>query len=115
MSKTNEDRALDLAQKITDLKAKIEELEEARKNYQSALSELVDDGNTLIGDFKINRRENRRFDAALAKKVLDPETLESISVSKPDSAKAKALLSERDLYKCQKLHGVIVTVGLRDD
>lgn len=115
MSITKEDRIDKLSREIIALKAEIEELDEARKFKIAALGELVDEGTTVQGDFKIVRRENRRFDAALAEKALDPKTLKSISVSKPDSAKAKALLDDQQLSKCQKVHGTIVTVGLRDD
>lgn len=115
MTKTNEERIEFYAQKIIELKAKKQELEEAEKNYRAKLSELIEDGTTLHGEYKLNRRENRRFDAALAKKNLEPELLEKISVSKPDSTLAKAHLSEDDLTKCQKVFGVVVTVDLRDD
>lgn len=115
MERTKEERIEFYARKIIELKAQKEQLEEAEKNYRSALAELVDIGDTLQGEYKINRRENKRFDAALAAKSLDSETLEKISVTKADATKAKALLSEEELALCQKNFGAVVQVGLRND
>lgn len=112
---TNEERIEFYSTKILEIKAKKEELEEAEKNFRASLTLLVDEGDNYVGEFKINRRVNRRFDAALAKKNLTPEELEQISVSKPDSARAKALLEEDRLALCQKTFGDVVQVGLRTD
>ena len=112
---TNEERIEFYAQKIIEIKARKEELEEAEKNYRAALADLVDDGDNFLGEFKINRRENKRFDASLAKKNLPSDLLEKISTSKPDSALAKKLLDEDQMALCQKNFGAVVTVGLRND
>lgn len=114
-TKTREERIEFYATKILDIKAKKEELEEAEKNFRSALSELVEDGDNFHGEFKINRRTNRRFDAALATKNLTEKELKKITVKKPDSALAKAVLDEDRLALCQKTFGVVVQVGMRND
>lgn len=115
MTMTNEERIEFYAQKILDIKARKEELEEAEKNHRAALADLLPTGETVLGEYKLNRRENKRFDAATAKKNLTPEQLEEISVLKPDAARAKALLEDEDLALCQKNFGSVVTVGLRND
>jgi len=104
-----------IAAKIIEATAEIKEKEEYVKNLRAKLGELVEDGTTPIGDFLVKRRVNKRFDAGLATKTLDPETLASISVTKPDATKAKALLDEVQLEACQKTYGVVVSVDLRND
>ena len=113
--KTREERIEFYSSKIIEIRAQKEDLEEAEKRYRAALSDIVDLGDNYVGDFKVNLRENRRFDAALAKKNLSAEDLSSISVLKPDSTLAKKFLSEEDLAKCQKNFGKVVTIGLRED
>ena len=111
----NLDRAEKIAAKIIETVAKKEELAEYEKNLRAKLAELVDNGDTLVGEFKINRRENVRFDAATAKKNLTPEELKSISVLKPEAARANALLDEDRLELCRRSYGAVVQVGLRND
>lgn len=112
---TREERIEFYSTKILDIRARKEELEEAEKNHRAALAELVEDGDNFVGEFKINRRTNRRFDAKLAKKNLSEKELKKISVSKPDPTLAKAVLDEDRLALCQKTFGVVVQVGLRND
>lgn len=112
---TNETRVEKLARQIIETVAKKEELAEYEKNLRSALADEVENGTTPVGDYKITRRDNVRFDAATAKKNLSEDELKQISVSKPDAARAKALLDEDRLTLCQKNYGAIVQVGLRDD
>ncbi len=111
----NLDRAEKVAKKIIETVAKKAELDEYEKNLRATLAELVDNGDTFVGEFKINRRENVRFDAATAKKNLTADELKSISVSKPDAARAKALLDEDRLALCKKTFAPVVQVGLRND
>ena len=103
------------AKRIIELNAQQAEIEEAIKNLRAKIGEVVDDGDTLVGDFKINKHTNRRFDDALAKKNLSPEKYDSIAVLKADSKKAAALLDEEELDKCKKTFGSVVKVGLRED
>ena len=111
----NLDRAEKVAKKIIETVAKKAELDEYEKNLRATLAELVDNGDTFVGEFKINRRENVRFDAATAKKNLSEKDLKKISVLKPDAAKAKALLDEEQLALCKKTFDPVVQVGLRND
>lgn len=46
-------------------------------------------GTRIIGDTAVITAPNERFDAKLAEKVLDRQSLEAISVRKPDGAKAR--------------------------
>lgn len=103
------------ARKIVEAVAKQAELKEYETNLRAKLAELVPNGDSYVGDFKINRRENVRFDAATAKKNLTADELKEISVSKPDAARAKALLDEDRLALCRKTFDPVVQVGLRND
>ena len=112
---TNEERIEKLAATILNNKAQIEELEEANRNMRATMAELCDEGDNYVGEFKINVRENRRFDAAVASKNLTVDELALISVPKPDSTLAKKLLPADRLAAAQKNFGNVVTVGLRND
>lgn len=109
------DRAEKIAAKIIKAVADKEEIAEYEKNLRAKLAELVDNGSTFAGEFKISRRENVRFDAASAKKNLTAEELERISVMKPEAARAKALLEENRLALCQKTYDPVVQVEVRND
>ena len=115
MTMTNDERVQKYAAKLLEIKAQKQELEEAEKNYRDKIGELVSDGDNFIGEFKINRRQNKRFDASLAQKNLTSEELATISVLKPDSGLAKKFLDEDRLALAQKTFGNVVTVGLRED
>ena len=115
MTMTNEERIESLAQKILAIKARKEELEEAERGHRAALAELVDEGDNFVGEYKINRRTNKRFDAGLATKKLSKKELDKISVKKPDSTLAKSFLPSDRLALCQKTFGTVVQVGLRND
>lgn len=110
-----EDRIVKISARIMEIKAQKEELEEAEKNLRKTLAELVVDGDNYVGDFKINRRNNLRFDAALAEANLTKQEFNKIAVKKADSKKAAALLSPDRLALCKKNFGTQVTVGLRKD
>ncbi len=112
---TNEERIEKYAKKILEYKAQKEEIEEAEKNLRAKIAELTTNGDTFVGDLKINRRDNKRFDATLAKKNLTPEEFEKISISKPDSTLAKKLLDEDRYALTQKDFGAVITVGVRND
>lgn len=112
---TVEEQIKKISARILEIKSQKEELEEAEKNLRSTLSELVDNGQTLVGDFKINRRNNVRFDDALARKNLTPHEYEQIAVLKADSKRAAALLEADRLQLCQKDYGAVVSVSLRND
>lgn len=104
-----------LSKKIIEVVAQKAELAEYETNLRAKLAELVDDGDNFVGEYKINRRMNVRFDASTAKKNLTKEQLAKISVSKPDATLAKKVLEPADLAKCQKTFSAVVQVGLRDD
>ena len=112
---TTLERIEKLSKQIIETVAQKEELAEFEKNLRASLAEIVDNGETLVGDYKINRRENVRFDAATAKKNLSADDLKMISVLKPDAARAKALLEEEQLELCRKTFDPVVQVGLRND
>lgn len=115
MTDNNDERIIKISKKIMEYKAQKEEIEEAEKNLRKTLAELIPDGDTLIGDFKLNRRDNVRFDAALAEANLTPAEFNKIAVKKADSKKAAALLKPERLALCKKNFGSQVTVGLRED
>lgn len=100
--------------KITTLQAEIEEREEAVKNLRAKVAEETDLGENFIGEFKVVKYVNTRFDDALAKKNLNPKEYKSISVVKADSKKAAALLEPDRLALCKKSFGEVVKIGLRD-
>ena len=100
--------------KIIQLNAEIAEREEAVKNLRATLADLLDDGDTVIGDYKLVKYTNTRFDDTLAKKNLTPEEYDSIAVLKADSKKAAAILDEDRLALCKKTFGSVVKVGLAE-
>lgn len=112
MTKVNVEK---IAGRILQLQAEIEEREEAIKNMRATLSEHIDEGASEVGDFKFTKYTNTRFDDGLAKKNLKPEVYDSITVTKADSKKAAALLSDEDLALCKKTFGAVVKIGLRGD
>lgn len=110
-----DDRLVEYSRKLMKITAQKKELEEAEKHLRSTIGTLAEEGDNFVGDFKVNKRINRRFDGALALKNLTEEELDDIVVTKPDSAKAKANLRTDRLALCQKTFGEVVTVTLRED
>lgn len=103
-----------ISKKITVLQAEIKEREEAVKNLRSTLAPLLQDKITYAGDFVLDKQENARFDDTLAKKNLTPTQYDLISVTKADSKKARAILSEEELELCLKRFDPKVVIKLAD-
>lgn len=96
--------------RIDMLKAQIKSAEEEIEDLFAGFSESTKVGTYPAGDFILKVEQNKRFDAATAAKTLEKGQLKAISVLKPDSVKAKAILSGNDYAKCQKVFGVKRTV-----
>ncbi len=91
--------------RVAELRALIAAQEEEIK---ALLAELPDKPDSYpAGDYILRVRENRRFDPALAARSLSAAKVKAISVSKPDSAMAKKVLSGADYEKCQRVVGVV--------
>lgn len=100
-----------LAKKI----ARIGQLREGIKAYEKEIEDLIvslgplPEGKDVYGDWILDVKPNKRFDARTAKENLTKKEYQSILKPKPDSALAKALLEDR--YElCQKVHGQTVRV-----
>jgi chromosome segregation ATPase len=111
---TDQDRIERISAKILALQAERDEWDEAIKSLRATLGELVENGETLSGEYKIVKYTTTRFDDGLAKKVLTKEEYDSISVPKADSKRAAAMLDEDRVALCKKSFGSTVKLTLRD-
>lgn len=59
------------------------------------------------GDYVLNVYPNRRFDAGLARKNLPPERYAAILKEAPNSALAKAVLTEEEYAASQRVNGLV--------
>ena len=96
----------DTVRMIFDRKKQIKALEEEVENLYSTLPQSQKVGVYNAGDYLMKVTDNYRFDPATAVKNLPPTKVKLISVSKPDSAQAKKVLSGREYALCQKRYGV---------
>lgn len=90
------DRAYWLKQQIKALESEVADL------LNFVVDEEVD---VPAGDYIVQVRHNRRFDAATAKRNLTAEQYASILVAKPDSTVAKRVLSTGDYVAAQADYG----------
>lgn len=87
-------------------------LEEAKNVIKSRTQ---DAGTRIFGDVAVVTTTNQRFNADLAKKLLDEVTYRSICVPKPDAAQAKRVLGESRYMQVCKDHGFKLEVrGVTD-
>jgi hypothetical protein len=89
------DRAARLKEQIRALEAEVKEL------LDFTVDEEVD---IPAGDYIVQVRANRRFDAAEAKKNLSPQEYAAILVPTPNSTAAKKVLGD-NYYRTQKDYG----------
>lgn len=68
-----------------------------------------------FGRFSVKALPNTRFDPAKAARVLDADMLRSVSVTKPDSTKAKALLDPVVYALCQAEYAPKIQVELIEE
>lgn len=115
VDETKEERIEKISNRITELTADKDEIEEAIKNHRATLAEILEEGTTRTDSFEVSKRSNLRFDDSLARKNLTPKQYDDISVQKADSKKAAALLDEETLAKCKRNYGDVVTVKMRRD
>lgn len=92
---------------IARTRDQIKELQEHVEDLYATLPQSQKAGAYPAGRYILKVRDNYRFDAATAIKVLPTIVLQSILVSKPDSAQARKVLSGDDYAKCQKKIGVV--------
>lgn len=98
----------DLLLQLQALKEEKSAIEKRIKDVESALADVEYDDYVLPNGYVAVVAPNVRFNAATAKKNLDPDTFATICKPKPDAALAKALLEE-DYYKCQSVSGTKIT------
>ena len=101
--------------KIADLEAQKSELEEAIKFLRASIKEEIEEGEVFVGEYKLVKYVNRRFDDALARKTLTPEKYNQIATLKADSKRAAALLSAEELDTCKKTFDTVLKIGARND
>ena len=92
--------------RIADLKALIAAQTEEIENLYASLPQSKKIDTYPAGRYILRVTDNRRFDPATAIKALSAAKVKAISVSKPDSATAKRVLSGDDYAKCQRSFGV---------
>jgi len=83
----------------------IKALEEERNALLDAM-QISETGDYAAGDFIVKVYPTVRFDPATAKRALTPQEFESILATKPDSAKAKAVLGGERYAATQKVYGM---------
>lgn len=91
-------RAAEIKQAIKDMEA----------DY-ALLMERMDDlpaGEYFSDDLILKMYPTTRFDEATAKRSLSAAKFKTICKMKPDSALAKAVLTDEDYAKCQKVSGM---------
>ncbi len=96
-----------LEQKLTridNLRRVIQAYQEELKAAESSLDEL-EVGQYATGSYILKIQENRRFDPAIAKRVLAPDVYNSLCRYVPDTKVAKTELSGNDYRACQKVSG----------
>lgn len=87
----------------------------ATANVEAAKRELdrrTGLGNHTFAEFGLRAevKEQRKFVGSLAKEKLSAAKFKSICVPKPDAARARALLVEKDFGLCQRTYDNIVQV-----
>lgn len=91
-----------IAARLDQVVAQRKELEDEEKFLRTRLASLCPLGETTqAGPFSVSVRENRRFDATLAKQVLTADELRLCIVSDVVAAKAKAALPPERYAACQ--------------
>lgn len=89
------------------------------KQLEAEYNELKDDldlpeDSYAIGDYLVDVKATRRFNAGLAKEVLNAEEYATICVPTPQSSRAKALFPDAyDLM--QKVSGVTVNIKIDEE
>lgn len=100
--------------------ARIAELKALMKDHEAEVKELyailpLEVDKYPAGDYILKVAEDKVFDAAQAKTVLSAAKYKAILVPKPDSTKAKQVLTGAEYTKCQKVRGVKNTVVAVND
>lgn len=95
-----------------EIKADEEEVKELIAEHFSHLSEGKSE---VLGDYVVEARPVVRFDVPTALKLLTKDEIERISISKPDSKLAKALLPPDEYLMCQRHFSPSIRVGLPED
>lgn len=96
--------------RIADLKGQIAAQEEEIADLFASFPQFSRIDRYPAGDYIVRVEDNRRFDAATATVSLPRTKLKAISVSKPDAALARKMLSGADYALCQKSFGVKRTI-----
>lgn len=109
----SEVRETDLA-KIYRKKQQIKDLEAEIADLYERMGDL-DPDSYVAGDFILKVRENRRFNAAQAKRALSPAEYEKILKTVPDAKIARAVLDEDTFAMTQKVVGVVREVVRVED
>ncbi|UPU15884.1 hypothetical protein [Stenotrophomonas virus Jojan60] len=103
-----------IAQQIYMLELQKRQIERQIDTLKAEFRERAID-NYTAGDFLIQVQRNARFDAALAAQVLTEDEFDQVLVTKPDSARAKDVLSPARYRACQKESAPKVIVTLLPD
>lgn len=96
--------------------ARVHDLRQAAKAYEAEAAEILarytwdEERAYPAGNFIAQVSRTRRFDPAIAKKVLTPEEYTSTLVTKPDSAAAKKALDPERYRAAQREYGYTVRI-----
>lgn len=88
-------------------KEQIKDLQDTLENLYALLPQSQKAGAYPAGEYVLKVRDNYRFDPTTAAQNLPASKVKAISVSKPDSALARRVLSGADYERCQKKVGVV--------
>lgn len=98
-------------QYLTKTVARIAQLQASKSAIENEIEELygtlgdLEERNYPAGPYILKVTRTRRFDEATAKRNLPPHLFDMILKKKPDSALAKAQLSEDEYALCQREYG----------
>lgn len=96
--------------KLAEAKAK-KMMKDAQREFLRRHGKTVGTEVDMAG-IAVTLQVNHRFNAELAEKLLTPEELEEISVSKPDSKRAAEVLDPERFEMCMKKSDPKFSIGL---
>lgn len=94
-----------IAGRLNTIVQQRKELEEEEKFLRRRLSTLLPHGTTRAGEYSVQVRENRRFDANKAVHILSPDELRACTVEIVSAARARDVLPPARYAECQAASG----------